>query len=165
MTTAMIPGRSFFPVWASDLISFIDRYPWWLPAWILSWLVGPLIWRHFRGPRFPKQSTVSVVFKELFASGSSHRNILTRFGGASRCLTVVVTTEELWITTFFPFTALAGFYDLEHRIALNNILSAIPNGPGVILEFRRENGKLGKLGLYLRDQESFLRSLGLRASG
>jgi hypothetical protein len=141
----------------------------WLPVFLVLYFpvyIGVLLLRrHYRGPKFPPQNTVNVVFKERLASGSSHRNLIIRFGGASRCLTIVVTTEELWVTTFFPFTAIAGTYDLEHRIPLKDLTSVVPAGRRVTVGFRRPNGKPGELGLYVRNPEEFIRRLGFKQLG
>src|SRR5437899_2356685 len=71
----------------------------------------------------PVLSPEAILFQERFASGHSLKNLLTRFGGASNCLRLVVTQDLVWVTSWFPFSLLAAFYDLEHVIPRNNIES------------------------------------------
>ncbi|MCZ6877549.1 MAG: hypothetical protein O7G29_05345, partial [Acidobacteria bacterium] len=56
------------------------------------------------------------------ASGRSHKNWRTRWGGAGNCLKVVVTDEELWVVLVFPFSAFAEYVDLEHRVRKDDII-------------------------------------------
>lgn len=84
---------------------------------------------------------------------------MTRVGGASNCLTVIVTKSHLAVTTFFPFTALAGTYDLEHVIPVSDITTLTPKGKTIEVEFQRMDGTPGKLSLRLRDPAGFLRAL------
>jgi hypothetical protein len=63
-----------------------------------------------------------IVFQEWFASGCSMRNILTRLGGARGVLRLVVTKDLLWVTSWFPFSLITPFYDMEHVISLDRII-------------------------------------------
>jgi hypothetical protein len=132
-------------------------------AFALFWnVVGVafMLWkRKRRGLVLPKVSDPDVVFSERFASGSSHKSWMTRLGGASNCLTVVVTRSQLAITTFFPFTAFAGTYDLEHLIPISDITNLTPKGRITELEFQKSDGTRRKLSLRLRDTAGFLRAL------
>jgi len=122
--------------------------------------VGFMLWkRKKRGLALPKASDPDVVFSERFASGSSHKSWITRLGGASNCLTIIVTRSQLAITTFFPFTAFAGTCDLEHLIPNSDITNLIPKGRVTELEFRRSDGTRRKLSLRLRNTNGFLRAL------
>jgi len=64
-----------------------------------------------------------VLFQEWFASGCSMRNILTRFAGGHNCVRLVITNEFLWVTSWFPFSLLSAFYDMEHVVLLKEITS------------------------------------------
>lgn len=44
-----------------------------------------------------------ILFHERFGSGNSHRNLLTKLGGAQNCLLVTVTDRELLVRPWFPF--------------------------------------------------------------
>lgn len=123
--------------------------------------VGFMLWRRKqRGLVLPKVTDADVVFSERFASGSSCKSWLTRLGGASRCLTIIVTRSQLAITTFFPFTAFAGFYDLEHLVPLADITKADTRGLVTEIEFLQKDGSRRKVILRLRDTAGFLRALG-----
>lgn len=119
---------------------------------------GWMLWKRKRsGVTFPKASDPDVVFCERFASGWSHKSWLTRLGGASNCLTVIVTRSQLAITTFFPFTAFASRYDVEHLIPISAITSLTPKGRVTELEYRRSDGTHRKLSLRLRKTNDFMR--------
>ncbi len=98
-------------------------------AWCLCAIVGALYfsWRweekRKRGPLFPALLDAPILYQENFASGRSRKNVITRLGGASYCLRLIVTTNEVWVTSFFPFTLFTDFYDLEHRILKQNIIA------------------------------------------
>lgn len=66
-----------------------------LVAFAVAWNVvgiGYRLWkRKGKGLVFPKPTDPGVVYSERFASGSSHKSWRTRLGGASNCLTVIVT--------------------------------------------------------------------------
>ena len=115
--------------------------------------------RRQRGLVFPKVADPDVIFSERFASGSSNKSWITRMGGASNCLTVIVTKTHIAITTFFPFTAFAGAYDLEHLIPIADITAMTPRGRITDVEFQRSDGTRRKISLRLRKTEDFLRAL------
>ena len=116
-----------------------------------------LLWRRSRrGPAFPSLETVNVLFRERFASGASHRSWITRLGGASNCLTVVLSDSELWVTTFLPFTAFAGFYDLEHRIQLESLTTVSQQGKSVTIDFDMPDGDRRRIVLRLRRAKEFM---------
>lgn len=134
--------------------------------------VATLAWRfyrrHKRGIVFPPLESVRHVFHEGMASGSSHKNWWTRLGGARNCLRVTVTDTEVWIRSFFPFSLLAGDFDLEHRIPLSSISSAELSNSAfrrfVLLDFNFADGSNRRIQLFLRDPDAFLSSLKVPAS-
>ena len=94
----------------------------WLVPLPLLWIVlvigASILFRRRAGkPIFPRLPA-NARFAERGCSGRSHRNLLTRIGGASRCLLVGVTDERLIVTPFFPFNLmfLPEIYGLEHSI-------------------------------------------------
>lgn len=129
-------------------------------AFALIWTVvcvAIMLWRRSsRGPDFPSVDSVNVMFRERFASGASHRSIVTRLGGAQNCLTIILTEDELWITTFFPFTAFVGFYDLEHRIPIGCITELQRDGKKFTIDFVNYNAEPGRIALRLRRAEQFV---------
>ena len=118
-----------------------------------------LWWRSRKGLVIPKATDPEVVFVEKLASGSSHKSWMTRLGGASNCLTVIVTRSQLAVTTFFPFTALAGIYDIEHVVPISDITALTPKGKAIEVEFQTIDGTRRKLSLRLRDPAGFLRAV------
>lgn len=100
-------------------------------------VVGYTLWRRAkRGPKFPKLSQVQIRFREQFASGYSHKSWVTRLGGASNCLVITITADELWITSFFPFNLLLDYYDLEHRMPLHDIVHVEQQKRHVHIDFQ-----------------------------
>jgi|GEM_PF-870904 len=130
---------------------------------IFVWCVvcfGFLLWRRKRrGLVLPKITDSNAVFTERFASGASDKSWLTRLGGASNCLTVIVNQSHVAITTFFPFTAFAGIYDLEHLIPISNITGLFPKGKFIEVEFKKNDGTRCKLFLRLRNDADFIQAL------
>lgn len=119
-----------------------------------------MLWRRKRrGLVLPKLSDPDVLFSERFASGSSDKSWMTRLGGASNCLTVIVTKTHFAITTFFPFAAVAGTYDLEHLVPISDITAVAPKGRVTEVEFRLSDGGLRKVALRLRNAAEFLQAL------
>jgi len=112
-------------------------------------------------PRFQKND---ILYQEWFASGRSMKNILTRLGGAHACLRLVVTKDWLWVTSRFPFSLLAGFYDLEHLIPLNRITNIEPHQrfgwSEVNLTYADTSGAPHSLKLTPKNEKGFLRVIG-----
>ena len=117
--------------------------------------------RSKKGLVFPKATDHDIVFSESRASGSSHKSIITRLGGASRCLTILVNESTFAVTTFFPFTALAGIYDLEHIIPLERIKNIETRKGTTYIEFTKDDGSSAKISLRLKDRENFEKAIKL----
>jgi len=128
-------------------------------TWTIAW-TAYLLWRHAQtGPKFPPLADVTVLFREQFASGTSHLSWVTRLGGASNCLSVVLTDSELWVTAFFPFTAFAGFYDLEHRIPKQSLTHVSQRGRSVTIDFNMPNEDRRRIVLCMRRAPEFMAAL------
>lgn len=71
----------------------------------------------------------NTVYRDRWASGHSRRNIITRIAGASNCLDVIVTQNELITRLTFPFNIFFSGYefDLLHRIKLSDICEVKKN--------------------------------------
>ena len=112
-------------------------------------------------PRFQKND---ILFQEWFASGRSLKNIFTRLGGAHACLRLVVTKDWLWVTSWFPFSLLTAFYDLEHLIPLNRITNIESQQRfgwrEVHLTYADTNGAPHSLKLSPKNEQGFLRVMG-----
>src|SRR5438874_12185634 len=92
----------------------------WLSLAVTAVVVGWWAWRYLRAVRArPRFDAADVVFQEWFASGCSQKNIITKLGGARNCLRLVVTRSFLWVTSWFPFSLIATFYDMEHVVPLD----------------------------------------------
>ena len=110
--------------------------------------------------QFGKLSDQTIVFRERGASGYSTKSMITRFGGASRVLDVIVTTGELWIKGIWPaFTYIGTMYDLTHRVPLANIREATAVGQRVSVRFVSSAATETNVELRLRDPKGFLEAL------
>jgi hypothetical protein len=123
--------------------------------WTALWM-GYGLWRRSRrGPHFPRVRDVSVVFRDDFVGVRWPKP-----SSARGCMIVIVTTDELWVTTCFPFTAVAGFYDLERRIPLSTITNVQRDGKWFYLDFTRGDGSPNNIALRIRNGNQFLAALG-----
>jgi hypothetical protein len=107
----------------------------------------------------PKLQKQDIIFEERFASGNSRKNLLTQIGGARNCLRLVVTKDLVWVTTWFPFSMVAPFYDLEHVIPRNKISEIETSSGKVLLTYIDESGALRSLNLLPRNTNDFLAAL------
>ena len=136
----------------------------WLSSILFVLMCAYLIYKYVLAvqnrPRFHKNE---ILYQEWFASGSSLKNILTKLGGARGCLRLVVTKDWLWVTSWFPFSLIGPFYDLEHVISLNRITNIEPKqsfGRSVVrLTYADTNGESHSLRLIPKDGQSFLRAI------
>ena len=114
-------------------------------------------------PRFGKSE---VVYQERFASGCSQKNILTKIGGARNCLRLVVTRSFLLVTSWFPFSLITPFYDLEHVIPLESITSVRRSSflgfDSLVLSYRGADGADHALRLRSKSPDDLIRSLGVK---
>lgn len=122
--------------------------------------------RKKRGSIFPPVEESDIIFSEKTASGSSHKNIFTKYGGAGNCLKIIVTNDELWTTTWFPFTLIIDKIDLEHRIQkelITNIEKRTKlTKEGFIIHFKTENGTEKTVELYPKNNEAFAKVIGFK---
>ena len=130
-----------------------------LPTLVI--LVVSIVYRLTRSTKIPSIPDHDVLYFERWASGASQRNVLTKLGGASNCLTVTLSKTFLIIKPMPPFNLLffSEIYDLEHAIHRTDIKSVRANGAAsVIVEFESE-GISRRVDLILRRREEFLRAL------
>jgi hypothetical protein len=143
---------------------------------VLFWLsniatAAVLVWwarRYFRAVRDrPRFEASKIIFQEWCASGCSQKNIITKLGGARNCLRLVVTKQFLWVTSWFPFSLIAPFYDMEHVIPLDAIVSVrhsrFVGRSTLLLTYRDSSGESHTLRLLPRKQNDFIMSLGVKA--
>ena len=105
----------------------------------------------------------NLIFYETGVSGSSHKNLITRLGGASNCLKVSVNDREIYIRPFFPFNLmfLPEIYDLEHRILKEQIVSlekrnGLIGRDKILLTFTNPSGIQKTVELYIKQSEKFI---------
>ena len=123
-------------------------------------LIGINVWKRKKsGLVLPKPNDPDVVFAERFASGSSNKSWMTRMGGASNCLIVVVTKSHLAVTPQFPFNIAAQSLDLEHLIPISDITKLAQKQKITEVEFQHGSGTIRKISLRLRNAPGFLDSL------
>ncbi len=131
------------------------------PVGLFSWL----LWRrHQRGSIFPEVPPEQIRFKESFASGRSHKNWRTRMGSAANCLKITVTDEELWVVPVFPFSALAKYSDLEHRVRKEDITQVTERRQlfirSFLIDFLDQDGQSHRIQIHPRRWRQFKEALG-----
>lgn len=129
----------------------------------LAWTVGGLVILYLiqraKGKAVPDVPREEILFSERGASGFSHKNLLSRLGGARHCLIVVLGKDILTISVAFPFSLVdaVGTFDLHHAIPIARITRIAPgNQDTVIVEFRSETGEEKRLELNLSRGNEFL---------
>ena len=101
----------------------------------------------------------TAKFREKGASGYSEKSIITKMGGASRVLDIIVTESELCVKGIFSaFTYIGTKYDLSHRVPLEKITSASKHDGDVKVSFISREGK-HSIVLRLADPDGFLSAL------
>ena len=136
-------------------------------AFYLLWLLiaSYLIIRFYHGGReasskFDDLQDQTIKFREKYASGHSSKSLVTRLGGATRVLDVIVTTQELWIKGMWPmFTFIGSKYDLTHRVPLSSVRNVRAEGERVFFDIANESGLESPIELRLRDPNGFVRSI------
>jgi hypothetical protein len=137
----------------------------WLSYLFDAAILSYAIWAYIEALRHrPKFGAADIVIQEWFASGASQRNILTSIGGARNCIRLVVTKELLWVTTWFPFSIIGPFFDLEHVVPLGSITS-VRKGRFLfttllLVTFSKSNGRSLTLRLLPKKMDEFVTSIG-----
>ena len=127
-------------------------------------ILGYHFYRAWMGKSRPKIPGFDLTFSEKWVSGRSHKNVLTKIGGASNCLAVEMSKNALVIRIMFPLNLMPfEIYDLEHFIPKDKIKSIEPGkGDGrkgsVVIEFEAAGGSK-RVELLLRKRKEFLRAL------
>jgi len=126
--------------------------------WLLFWIVFSIYYRKKKGKIILGDPKVQILFKENTGSGSSNKNILTKFGGARNCLKVILSDNQLIITPFFPFNLMLmpEFLDLEHYIIYDDILEIRKGFMNSLNILFRINGESREISLRLKQKEQFL---------
>ena len=136
----------------------------WLSSILFVLMMTYLIYKYVLAVQNrPRIQKTDILYQEWFASGSSMKNILTQLGGARGCLRIIVTKDLLWVTSWFPFSLITPFYDMEHVIPLNRIINIESRerflGKEIRLTYADTNGDTHSLKLIPKDEEGFLRAV------
>lgn len=135
--------------------------------WVLFVIIISAIYRAKKANKLPKLLESDLLFSEKGASGFSHKNLLTKFGGARNCLVVQLASRGLLIKPFFPFNLmfLPEIYDLEHFILREHIKFIKPTrsfgSKTVLIEFQSDKGHFKCVELILRNHEEFLKAIAI----
>jgi hypothetical protein len=135
-------------------------------VWSVIVIVASIVYRTLNGKNYPVIPEQDITFAERWVSGSSQKNVLTKLGGASNCLSVTLSRHALVIRPMFPFNLafLPEVYDLEHVISRIDIKRIEPNTDSgsrtVLVEFESD-GQKKRIELELRKRDEFLRAVNL----
>ncbi len=108
---------------------------------------------------FPDIETVLVKYRDRSASGHSTRTLMTRLGGTSRGLDIVVTDSELWLKCPLLFASFLQQYEMLHRVPLKNIVNVERVKETVAIEFTSEAGSLTKVVLTTKRPDELVAAL------
>jgi len=135
-------------------------------GWIILVILASIIYKRRKGKSLPVIDSQKVLYRESGASGSSHKNFLTRLGGARGCLVVTTTKNEIDIRTFFPFNLMfiPEIYDLQHRIPVQQIrnierVKHMIGKDSLKIDFIDQGRGSKTIELYLGNPEKFLDSI------
>src|SRR5918992_5120095 len=86
-------------------------------------ILASIFYRAWKGKKRPAIPEFDIKFSEKWASGVSHKSLLTKLGAASNCLVVELSRNALVVRPMFPFNLafLSQIYDLEHFIPKDKI--------------------------------------------
>jgi hypothetical protein len=133
-------------------------------------VLASICYRAWKGKKRLNIPETDLTFSEKWVSGFSHKNFLTKHGGAANCLRVELSRNALVVRPMFPFNLMffPEVYDLEHFIPKDKIKRLQPGAEDgdkgkVLIEFEGSNGEK-RIELMLRKRREFLIALGT-ASG
>lgn len=126
-----------------------------------------MLYRRSKGkPIFPRAPT-DAQFAEKGCSGRTLRGLLSRIGGASNCLLVVVHDQRLVVTPQFPFNLmfLPEIYRLDFDGPTDAVTAITPVRTGFrkALRIEFEPGAVAPVELIVRDEAAFVNAIGRRA--
>ena len=150
-----------------ELLRFVaDNFSFIIAAiivWLVLVILASLVYRSIKKKGVSPLTGTDIQFSEKGASGWSHKNVVTKAGGARNCLIVELGRAGLWIRPFFPFNLmfLPELCDLEHYIPREKIRAVTPQqgirGKSVVVDFTSEKGINKRVELRLRKHDEFLR--------
>lgn len=132
-------------------------------VWLGGWIAASILFRRFRGKPIYPRMPANAVFAERSVSGYSHRNALTKIGGAHRCLIVTIANGRLTIVPQFPFNLLflPEIYGLEVDVPLASVkvVSVTDGILGKKIQLSLGGYAKGDVSLRLSDVDRFGRTL------
>lgn len=136
-------------------------------GWIAFVILASIIYKLKKRKTLPALDPKEALYRESGVSGSSHRNFLTRLGGARGCLVVTATSHEIDVRPSFPFNLmfLPEIYDLQHRIPVQQIrnierVKHMIGKDSIKIDFLEIGGGYKIIELYLGNTDKFLDSIG-----
>lgn len=146
--------------------NFFDFLPVYAAGWLTFLILASVIYRRRKGKVIFRPSFDQPLFLETWRSGYSHRNVLTRLGGASNCLWVAVDEKGLRIAPHFPFTLmfLPEIYGLEFHVS-GDAIRSVERQEGLLTNNRvRISVELptrteAVFEVVLRDPDAFIRAI------
>lgn len=132
--------------------------------WIAAVITASVLFRRSKGkPIFPRLPD-DAAFSERGCSGRSLGGVLSRIGGASRCLMVVVRDKQLVVTPQFPFNLmfLPEIYGLDIAVPITSITGITPITSFFRKALRIEFSPNGPadMELVVRDEAGFTNAIG-----
>ena len=122
-----------------------------------------LITSYWKGKKalaiFPNINFVNVIYQDKYASGYSTKSWRTRIGGTRNMLKIVVTDNELWLTCNILLAGIGEYYDLLHKISLENIKKVEKQEKKITLDFKTNSGIDKQVVLITKQPEIFLKAL------
>lgn len=137
--------------------------------WIAAVFAASVLFRRSKGkPIFPRMPD-DAAFSERGCSGRSLGGVLSRIGGANRCLLVAVRDKQLVVTPQFPFNLmfLPEIYGLDVAVPIAEITSITPITSFFRKALRIEFGPNGPadMELVVRDEVGFTHAIGSEIAG
>jgi hypothetical protein len=160
----VVPGAANdWPQWLDPRRSPL---PWcFVVGGLTLFVAASIVYRITRGKHLFRPRIPGALFEQRWCSGRSLRSIVTRLGGASGCLWVTVTRDELRVGPHFPFSLgfLPEIYGLDYRFPVRDV-EVVEESRGVL--GRRRVRVTARLGgdeevfiLQLHDTDGFLRAI------
>ncbi|WP_196889351.1 hypothetical protein [Aureivirga sp. CE67] len=106
---------------------------------------------------FPDLDSVTILFREKYASGRSNNSFLTKIGGSKKTLEVILTTQEFWVRGNIITAAVSLKFDLIHKIPFSKIKKVErTNGSMISIYFVSEANVNTNLELKLKNPDQFI---------
>lgn len=108
---------------------------------------------------FPDTTEVQIKFCERRVSGGSLSTWKGRWGGSRKVLSVIVTSQELWIKPALIVAGFARTFDSIHRIKLSDIKNLETGDQTITITFIDSSLETKRVLLRLKNPEAFTEAL------